>query len=238
MNTDLEYLGEFMGTVFYAHLSYVEQFNLLWESCIVSFSDPLRTYCLNNNVLPIEAINFIHKHIFYDIPLHNGYRITQSGRVASIHERFEIIPTLNKLGYPAVTIHRDGIDRSITGHVHRLLALTFIELPNVTSLHKMQVNHLDGIKKNNDLPNLEWCTDKDNCLHAYEIGLRETVPVVIRCATTGNEFTVKRMQDAGKFFGVTTAAIHWQLNCRKSKAPYKGYYLRFKNDIGPSGRDS
>lgn len=227
-----------METVFYAHLRQVEQYDLLWKSSVMSLNEQLRDYCLLNDVLPNEVISFIHKHVFYDILLHHGYRITQSGRVANIYERFEINPTLNKLGYPAVTVHRDDIKRSITAHIHRLLALTFLEAPDVRLIPKLQINHLDGIKYHNDLENLEWCTRQRNCLHAYAIGLRETVPIVIKCATTGKEFIAKSMQEAGEFFGVTTAAIHWQLNYRKSKDHYKGYYLRFKNDIGPSRSDS
>jgi len=52
--------------------------------------------------------------------------------------------------------------------IHRLLMLNF----NYNKDHNnLVVNHLDGIKHNNDLKNLEWCTKSENTKHAFENGL-------------------------------------------------------------------
>lgn len=54
--------------------------------------------------------------------------------------------------------------------VHRLVASAFLENPNGFD----QVNHLNGIKEDNRLSNLEWATNYQNRRHAVENGLHHT----------------------------------------------------------------
>ena len=54
-------------------------------------------------------------------------------------------------------------------YVHRIVATCFIPNPAGYS----EVNHKDGVKTNNHVSNLEWCTRSENNRHAFQTGLRK-----------------------------------------------------------------
>lgn len=68
-------------------------------------------------------------------------------------------------GYLFVSLSKDGLVK--TYYIHRLVATAYIPNPN----ELLEVNHLDGVKTNNVVTNLDWCTHSDNVRHAYTTGL-------------------------------------------------------------------
>lgn len=75
---------------------------------------------------------------------------------------------INKYGYHFVYLSKNNNCKPYT--IHRLVALAFI--PNIEN--KKEVNHKNGIKSDNKVSNLEWCTCHENILHAYKIGLKKS----------------------------------------------------------------
>lgn len=67
-----------------------------------------------------------------------------------------LIPKTDKGGYNYVNLAKNG--KSISAKVHRIVAETFIDNPN----NKPIVNHINEVKTDNYVDNLEWVTIKEN----------------------------------------------------------------------------
>jgi hypothetical protein len=69
--------------------------------------------------------------------------------------------TLTKTGYCVVTYYSFSERKTKRLFVHRLVAEAFIPNP----LNKPFINHLNAIRHDNRLGNLEWCTHQENMDH-------------------------------------------------------------------------
>lgn len=102
------------------------------------------------------------------------YKISNLGNVMSMggwcgtSKRNQMIrsTSLTKDGYVKVRLMRNGKDR--TSRIHRLVAEAFIPNPE----NKKTVNHIDGVKTNNNVVNLEWADRSEQMHHAYKLGLK------------------------------------------------------------------
>jgi hypothetical protein len=89
------------------------------------------------------------------------YCIFKDGTVYNTVRKTPVKPIQNKAGYCYVTICTDGNKQNC--YVHRLVAEHFIE--NKDS-KKTQVNHINKIRHDNRIENLEWVTQTENMIHA------------------------------------------------------------------------
>jgi hypothetical protein len=106
--------------------------------------------------------------IWKDIPEWEGlYQVSNLGRVKSLRKRIILKPLKLRKGYLGVEFRESNKRKHF--RVHRLVALVFIPNPE----NKPEVNHKDGIKSNNHVDNLEWCTASENVQHAYDTGLKK-----------------------------------------------------------------
>ena len=111
--------------------------------------------------------------VWRDVVGYEGlYKVSDKGHIYSV-ERISsqgikiggvmLKPAYSKDGYLKVVLYKNGM-RSYK-RLHRLVAETFIPNPNSFP----QVNHLDEVKDNNCVENLEWCTSKYNNNHGTRI---------------------------------------------------------------------
>jgi len=69
----------------------------------------------------------------------------------------------NGNGYKCVCLSKNG--KILRMYVHRLVAINFLENKD----NKEEVNHIDGVRSNNVLTNLEWVTRSENHYHRYKV---------------------------------------------------------------------
>ena len=165
-----------------------------------------------------------------DIEGYEGlYQVSNLGRVKSLNYRgckgntSILKPRLTKKGYETINLCKDGKVKNVK--IHRLVARTFIPNPNNYS----QVNHKDENKTNNNVKNLEWCTNKYN----LNYGTRnkraaKTMGKKIVCVATGEIFN--GIREASRKYNIDRSDIS---KCcqgkRKTAGGYKWEY--FKEEI-------
>lgn len=143
------------------------------------------------------------------------YLITLDGRVFSLYT-MSFLKIFVKNNYSYVKIKNKSY------LLHRLMAQTYIDNPEI----KPQVNHIDGVKTNNYLFNLEWATSSENMQHACKNGLRKTSDLMrengkkmkVNLLIGRNKYTVKLVlnTETGIYYdSATDAAVSINMPVRK-----------------------
>ena len=126
------------------------------------------------------------------------YKITEDGYVFSNRSNKFLKSTIKPNGYVYLELNING--KVFYNRVHRLVALTYINNPH----NKPFVNHLDGVKSNNNYKNLEWCTGSENNLHAVESGISTYhFNVYIITDLKGLQHKIIGSKDVLKFTGIS-----------------------------------
>lgn len=105
-------------------------------------------------------------------------RIRRDGRIKK--------PYVDHGGYLTVWLSKHSEQKCLK--IHRIVAMAFI--PN--HKNKATVNHINGVKTDNRVENLEWATHSENIIHANETGLRKVTEAQRKAASENGRKTCEQ----------------------------------------------
>lgn len=96
---------------------------------------------------------------------YEGYYVSELGDVYSCKqgEFMRKLKTSSVHGYSVVSLCKEGRE-PVSRRVHRLVAESFLPIRNAP-----HVNHINGVRDDNRVSNLEWCTAKENSAHSRHV---------------------------------------------------------------------
>lgn len=168
--------------------------------------------------------------LWKEIEGYGEYEVSNMGEI-----RHRITKSPHKLnicqhGYPKIYFNKSS------HFVHRVVMKAFV--PNLEN--KPFVNHKNGIKSDNRVENLEWCTAKENINHAINTGLSKAhnrgksgkectqTKEVSQYSLTGELISnYETITEASRTLGITQGGI--SQCCIGIKKTYKGFVWKYKN---------
>lgn len=129
------------------------------------------------------------------------YEVSNKGDLRN--KKTGLIQAKNRMGagYVKADLHRGGT-RTQTS-VHRLVAQAFLR----PGRHGEQVNHINGVKTDNRVENLEWVSKSENEMHSrYHLG-NLCKPVIATCLETGESLEFASMDMAAKHTSVYRSGV-------------------------------
>lgn len=140
------------------------------------------------------------------------YQVSSIGRIKALpmrklrgrffHDSPERILTIrtNTRGYSQINLQHNKYKKTFL--VHRLIADAFLCRPK----NMDQVNHKNGIKTDNRVDNLEWCTIQENITHSITTGLKKK--------QRGEQLPFSKLKEADVLF-IRSSTLPHKVLCEK-----------------------
>lgn len=168
------------------------------------------------------------EEIWRDIPGYPNYMVSDLGRVRNA-SRNKFIGSVNTQGYMIADLSHERKNRKF--FIHRLVCQSFLDNPEA----KPHVNHKNGIRDDNRLENLEWCTHWENLLHARLILGKARPPLsfvprtdksILRFTKNGDFIDqFPSLENASKVLGIK--GHHISECCRGKRKTCHGYIWKY-----------
>jgi hypothetical protein len=129
------------------------------------------------------------------------YMVSNMGRVYSLLSNKIKKVSVGKFWYGHLALNNNRVRKEYL--IHRLVAIAFLE----NKENKPQVNHINGMKSDNRVENLEWVTQSENQIHALDAWLKKRKKTFQYDMEWNLLNTFKSLAEAGKFLNKTSTNI-------------------------------
>lgn len=186
-----------------------------------------------NGLFP-KPIECKFKKGYYYIPFSTSPIVVDvEGKLFNLKTNEEIYPFNGTKDYDLVVLRYEREFKST--QVHRIVAMLFCKIPDKhidKTIKKLQINHIDGDKKNNKRDNLEWCDGFENMRHARENGLFSNQnPMLTKNLKTGEMKKYFSVSECAKQNGLHHGNLFFHLKSKSSgRVAHNG--VLFKLDDG------
>lgn len=178
--------------------------------------------------------------MYKDIKNYEGYyQINENGEVKSVDRTIVkknglctlkgrmLSSNISTNGYKYVILSKNGVSK--TSYIHRMVAETFLEEEH----DGLEVNHINGIKTDNRLENLEWLDRHTNAslgskgrTFNHKYGKNPKAKSII-CTTTGEVFGC--IKEFAERYNINYSTI--RLKIRQGVRNFNGYGIDFAENI-------
>ena len=168
--------------------------------------------------------NKMWKKFIYE-GIETDYSVSTEGEVRKDTTNY-ILSQSSQQDYKFVTLLINGQQKRM--RVHRMVAMTFIENPD----NKPYVNHINGIRYDNNVENLEWVTQSENIQHAVRTGLMQSgrKKAVIQYNLNGDRMaTFESATEAARQTGGSQSKI--TMCCKRQRETANDYQWRYYDDV-------
>lgn len=173
------------------------------------------------NFKPVESIDYPG---YFEIPGYSTYVVSREGSVVNRKKGTVLSGSKAPAGYINIRLTGDN-GRTLTWGRHRLLGFVF-KHPGV-STENLVVNHINAIKGNDKLDNLEWTTIKGNIEHAGMLGITDKcIPVSVRDVKTGEITEYASIVECARDYGCSKDVINWRVKIGETRVFPEGKQYR------------
>lgn len=206
--------------------------NRFWDIRFVD-TDKKVTKSISGKVMVLDKPIWFNK-IYRIVPGFTSVAVSKEGILYDLmRNKTKNYKTNSWGGYITVSIYNPDKGIYTSERLHRLVALAWCE--NNDFVDKPIVNHLDGNKTNPNARNLEWCSYRENSVHAVQNNLRldnlecNVFDIVTRSITKFSSF-----REASLFMGMKEESIrHSKPSKFKARLVNNRYQFKLASDSSP-----